>query len=51
LLDFAACRSNALVAFLFARSLMSVESELVWLRIMAQVRREDVIVDRLRAAT
>ena len=29
---------------------MSVESEVIWLRFMAQVRREDAIVDQMRAA-
>lgn len=29
---------------------MGVESELIWLRIMAQVRREDAIVDQILAA-
>lgn len=30
---------------------MSVEAELHWLRFMAQVRREDAIIDRMRALT
>lgn len=29
---------------------MSVEAELVWLKIMAQVRREDAIIDTIRRA-
>jgi len=29
---------------------MSVEAELAWLRFMAQVRHEDAVVDRMRAA-
>jgi hypothetical protein len=29
---------------------MSVEAEIVWLRFMAQVRREDAVIDRARAA-
>jgi hypothetical protein len=29
---------------------MSVEAELYWMRLMAQVRREDAIIDRMRAA-
>jgi hypothetical protein len=27
---------------------MSVEDELIWLRFMAQVRREDAAIDRMR---
>ena len=30
---------------------MSVESEVIWLRLMAQVRREDAVIDGMRAAT
>jgi hypothetical protein len=30
---------------------MSVDAELYWMRFMAQVRREDAIIDRMRAAT
>ena len=29
---------------------MSVEAEAIWLRLMAQVRREDAVIDRMRAA-
>jgi len=29
---------------------MGIESTIIWLRLMAQVRHEDVIVDRMRAA-
>jgi hypothetical protein len=29
---------------------VSVQAELYWMRLMAQVRREDAIVDRMRAA-
>jgi hypothetical protein len=29
---------------------MSVEDEVIWLRLMAQVRREDVIADTMRRA-
>jgi hypothetical protein len=29
---------------------MNVESEVIWLRLMAQVRREDAVIDRMRAA-
>jgi hypothetical protein len=29
---------------------MNVEDELVWLRFMAQVRREDALIDEMRAA-
>lgn len=27
---------------------MSVEAELIWLRILSQIRREDAIVDQIR---
>lgn len=27
---------------------MSVEAELIWLRLMAQVRHEDAVIDRAR---
>lgn len=27
---------------------MTVEAEIVWLRFMAQVRREDLVIDRMR---
>ncbi len=30
---------------------MSVEAEVFWLRLMAQVRREDAVIDRMRAAS
>lgn len=30
---------------------MNVEAELIWLRIMAQVRREDAIIDHMRVAS
>jgi hypothetical protein len=29
---------------------MSVEAELYWMRFMAQVRREDAIIDRMRVS-
>jgi len=28
---------------------MSLEAEVIWLRLMEQVRREDAVIDRMRA--
>jgi hypothetical protein len=47
---FAACRSNAQAAFFILRCAMSVESEVVWLRFMAQVLREQAAIDCARIA-
>jgi len=30
---------------------MSVGAEVIWLRFMAQVRHEDAVIDRMRAAS
>jgi len=37
--------------FLFMRYAMrmSLEAEVIWLRLMEQVRREDAVIDRMRA--
>lgn len=29
---------------------MSIEATIIWLRFMAQVRHEDAVIDRMRAA-